>query len=116
MNIIAFLLLFSPGILVWKITEDRKPGKPISVSRTLLTILLDDLLILVAAYFLLYQIYGRIEVSFSSQYIERIVTSLYSVSFVWKYGAVSCLCAAGLAMAKLLLSKWSRKREAAQIR
>ncbi len=110
MWIISFLLFFGPGALVWKIYDNQDMTTAGEIVRTLLNLLLDCTVLLVLSYLTFYLIYGKTLISFSTTYIEGLDKSIWSVSFVWKYGLMSAVYAVVWAEIKIFIRRIWRSR------
>ncbi len=110
MEMVSFLLLIGPGVLSWKVYSGLACKQSENWLSTLLTVLADSLVILIAAYAVSSFLYGNQPVSFSSEYIPEMEKSIYRLSFVWKYGMLSSAIGVGLAVGKLCLCTLKRRR------
>jgi len=113
MELIAIFLLLGPGILMWKVEGDCDLSTRESIIHMVLKLIFYNLVILMLSYFTLTRIYGYMAVNLSSTHIEGVGNSIFNISFVWKFGAMSCAFAVilGLGMRgwKSIVAKRSRK-------
>ena len=106
MELITVFLLLGPGILMWWLEEDCQLSTREEIIRMILKILFNNFVILMLSYMTLTMIYGYMAVNLSSEYIEGVGNSIFNISFVWKYGIMSCGFAVMLATIKKLFKKY----------
>lgn len=113
MELIAVFLLLGPGILMWKLEGDCELATKEAVIRMVLKLIFYNFIILMLSYFVLTLIYGYMAVNLSSVYVEGVGNSIFNISFVWKFGMMSCAFAAvlglGLRVWNKIMAKRSRK-------
>ena len=113
MELITFFLLLGPGILMWKIEGDCELSTRESIIHMLLKLVFYNFMILLLSYFALTCIYGYLAVNLSDVLIEGVGNSIFNVSFVWKFGAMSCAFAVvlgiGMRVMKRVMAKRSHK-------
>lgn len=112
MIIISFLLLIGPGLVVWKICDNREMTTGIDVFRAVLTVILDCFILFIASYLTLFLIYGKTDISFSTAYLGNVGKSVYSASFVWKYGVMAGVYGIILGCIKVIIRKIQSKQKA----
>ena len=110
MELITVFLLLGPGILMWKLEGECQLSTKEEIIKMVLKIIFNNFLILVLSYFVLTLIYGYMAVNLSSEYIEGVGNSIFNISFVWKYGVMSCAFAVVLAIAERIFEKCKNKR------
>ncbi len=107
MILVSILLVLAPGILVWKLSGCQDLTRPRAVMKALVAILVDALLVLLAAW-------GFLRLLYSTTYSPTDAALAYDVGFIVKYGILTCGLAAGWAIVKAacaaLWKKW-RKHE-----
>lgn len=107
MELIAVFLLLGPGILMWKLEGDCELPTCQSVIYMILKLIFYNFVILMLSYMVLTMIYGYMAVNLSSTYVEGVGNSIFNISFVWKFGMLSCAFAVVLGAAKRV---WNRHR------
>lgn len=106
MELITVFLLLGPGILMWKLSEDKDLDSVAAIIRMILTLVFDSFVILMLSYFTLTCIYGYMAVNLSGVFMEGVGNSIFNISFVWKFGVMSCAFAVVLSGGKRLWKKW----------
>jgi len=110
MELITVFLLLGPGILMWKLEGDCRLSTKEEIIKMILKILFNNFVILMLSYMVLTMIYGYMAVNLSGEYIDGVGNSIFNISFVWKFGMMSCGFAVVLAMAKRVFEKFKSKR------
>ena len=110
MELITIFLLLGPGILMWKVEGDCDLSTKESIIRFVLKLIFYNFIILILSYFVLTLIYGYMAVNLSSVYIDGVGNSIFNISFVWKFGVMSCAFAVVLGLSSRLHNKIKSKR------
>lgn len=110
MVLITVFLLLGPGILMWKLEGDCDLSTRESIIRMVLKLIFYNFVILMLSYMVLTMIYGYMAVNLSAVFIEGVGNSIFNISFVWKYGMLSCVFAVILGMGIRLYNKIKNKR------
>lgn len=110
MELITVFLLLGPGILMWKLEGNCQLSTREEIIKMVMQVLFNSFVIMMLSYMLLTMIYGYMAVNLSSVYVEGVGNSIFNISFVWKYGMMSCAFAVALAMIKRAIEKIIRKR------
>lgn len=110
MELITVFLLLGPGILMWKLEGNCQLSTREEIIKMVMKVLFYNFVIMMLSYMLLTMIYGYMAVNLSSVYVEGVGNSIFNISFVWKYGMMSCGFAVVLAVAKRVVEKIIRKR------
>ena len=110
MELITVFLLLGPGILMWKLEGDCKLSTKEEIIKMVLKIIFNNFVILMLSYMALTMMYGYMAVNLSSEYIEGVGNSIFNISFVWKYGVMSCTFAVLLAIMERVFEKCKSKR------
>lgn len=110
MVLITVFLLLGPGILMWKLGEDKDLSSWTAALRMLLNLIFDSFVVLMLSYFTLTMIYGYMAVNLSAVFIEGVGNSIFNISFVWKFGVMSCAYAIAITLGKKLFKKFMAKR------
>lgn len=110
MELITIFLLVGPGILMWKLEGDCELPTLESIIHMVLKLVFYNFIILLLSYFALTCMYGYLAVNLSDVLIEGVGNSIFNVSFVWKFGAMSCAFAVVLGIGMRFLKKYMAKR------
>lgn len=110
MELITVFLLLGPGILMWKLEGDCELATKESIIRMVLKLIFYNFIILMLSYFVLTLIYGYMAVNLSDVYVEGVGNSIFNISFVWKFGMMSCAFAVILGVGARLWNKRLEKR------
>lgn len=110
MELITVFLLLGPGILMWRLGGDCQLSTREAIIKMILKIIFNNFVILMLSYMVLTMIYGYMSVNLSSVYVEGVGNSIFNISFVWKFGLMSCVFAVALAMAERVFNIIKRKR------
>lgn len=110
MELITVFLLLGPGILMWKLEGDCELATREEIIRMVLKLIFYNFIILMLSYFVLTMMYGYMAVNLSSVYVEGVGNSIFNISFVWKFGMLSCAFAVVLGVGKRMWSKLKAKR------
>lgn len=110
MELITVFLLLGPGILMWKLEGDCQLSTREEIIKMVMKVIFYNFVIMMLSYMLLTMIYGYMAVNLSSVYVEGVGNSIFNISFVWKYGMMSCAFAVVLAIAKRIVQKIIGKR------
>lgn len=110
MELITVFLLLGPGILMWKLEGDCELSTREDIIRMILKLILYNFMILMLSYMVLTMIYGYMAVNLSSVYVEGVGNSIFNISFVWKFGMLSCAFAVVLSLGKRMGKKFMEKR------
>lgn len=110
MELISIFLLLGPGILMWKVEGDCDLSTKESVIHLILKLIVYNFVILMLSYFVLTLIYGYMAVNLSSTHIEGVGNSIFNISFVWKFGAMSSAFAVVLGLGMRVLNRIMAKR------
>lgn len=108
MELITVFLLLGPGILMWKLEGDCQLSNKEEIIKMILKIIFNNFIILILSYLVLTMIYGYMAVNLSSEYIEGVGNSIFNISFVWKFGMMSCAFAVVLAVVMRVIKKFKR--------
>ena len=110
MELITVFLLLGPGILMWKLDGECQLSTREEIINMVLKVIFNNFVILMLSYMLLTMIYGYMAVNLSAVYVEGVGNSIFNISFVWKYGMVSCAFAVILSIVKRIIGKIIRKK------
>lgn len=110
MELITVFLLLGPGILMWKLEGECGLSSREDIIRMILKLLFNNFVILMLSYMVLTIIYGYMAVNLSSVYVEGVGNSIFNISFVWKFGMLSCAFAVVLGLGKRIGKKLMAKR------
>jgi len=110
MVLITVFLLLGPGILMWKLGDDQDLSSGTAIIRMLLNLIFDSFVVLMLSYLTLTLIYGYMAVNLSAVFIEGVGNSIFNISFVWKFGMLSCGYAAAISLGKRLWKRFMKKR------
>lgn len=110
MELIAVFLLLGPGILMWKLDGECELSTKEEIIQMILKLIFNNFVILMLSYMILTMIYGYMAVNLSSTYVEGVGNSIFNVSFVWKYGMLSCALAVVLSVGKKIFRKIFKRR------
>lgn len=110
MELITVFLLLGPGILMWKLEGDCELSTRESIIRMILKLIFYNFIILMLSYFVLTMMYGYMAVNLSSVYVEGVGNSIFNISFVWKFGMMSCAFAVILGVGIRIWNKIMAKR------
>lgn len=111
MELISVFLLVGPGILMWKLDGECELSTKEDIIRMILKLIFNNFVILMLSYMTLTMIYGYMAVNLSSTYVDGVGNSIFNVSFVWKYGMLSCALAVVLSVGKKVFGKMTKKKE-----
>ena len=70
-----------------------------------LKIIFNNFIILMLSYMTLTMIYGYMAINLSSEWVGEVGNSIFNISFVWKFGMMSCIYAVALGVAERVF-KW----------
>ena len=110
MELITVFLLLGPGILMWWLEGDCQLSTREEIIKMVLKIIFNNFVILMMSYMALTMMYGYMAVNLSAEYIEGVGNSIFNISFVWKYGVMSCAFAVMLTIIKKVYHKCRNKR------
>lgn len=110
MVLITVFLLLGPGILMWKLEGDCDLTTRESIIRMLLKLIFYNFIILMLSYMVLTMIYGYMAVNLSAVFVEGVGNSIFNISFVWKFGMLSCAFAVIMGLGIRWYNKIKNKR------
>ncbi len=111
MTCVIILLLLVPGMLTWKISDGRELAGWKELAGACVSWLIYDLVTACVVYALFYVLKGPVSVSFSAAYpSEEVYYSIYDISFVFRYSAMTLAVAAVLGGAVRLAGKCFRRK------
>lgn len=111
MELITIFMLLGPGILMWKVEGDCDLSTRESIIRLILKLIFYNFVINMLSYMVLTMIYGYMAVNLSGTFIEGVGNSIFNISFVWKYGMLSCAFAVVLGAGIRFFNKIKDKRK-----
>lgn len=111
MELITIFMLLGPGILLWWLDGDCDLSNGAAMIRMLLKLIFNNFVILMLSYMVLTMMYGYMAVNLSGEYVEGVGNSIFNISFVWKYGMLSCGIAVALHVVKRIWTKITSKRK-----
>ena len=97
---------------MWKLEGDCELSTREDIIRMILKLIFNNFIILMLSYMVLTMIYGYMAVNLSSVYVEGVGNSIFNISFVWKFGMLSCAFAVVLSLGKRMWKKFMAKRSA----
>lgn len=110
MELITVFLLLGPGILMWRLAGETQLSTREEIIKMVMKVIFYNFVIMMLSYMLLTMRYGYMAINLSSVYIDGVGNSIFNISFVWKYGMMSCAFAVILAMIKRVIKKMTGKR------
>ena len=106
MRLIALLLLIGPGFFAWFVEGDTELENWRDVVKAIAKWVVNSYLIMAVMYFALNLFYGDKQVSFSADRNDDMWNSIFQISFVAKYSAITACLSAALGLLERKVFPW----------